>query len=473
MSSDVRRVALLSVRRFRTVASLSALALVPLGALVACGDGDAPARPRFDPDASQAALPEAGPQTDGPAPDARGVFDPKDEPVTCEATPCAVEIVAGDDHFCARLSDGTVRCWGDDSRGQRGIDPSGGGEPDEAPKVSVTGIARATQISAAGATTCARVDDGRVLCWGGNQNAELGRAIDPPFDEDAHPIPEPVAIDPAARVDVGHRSVCATTAAGAVYCWGNDESAQLARGEPAGPGLSPGPAQIGVVVKRTAAGFDTGFAIDETGAVLSWGAVAGLPGVLSGRVTSISPNPVPGAVHDLASVTGFAVSGQMPGLPPVNGVPGELGPPNQHACAISGGDVYCWGKSERGALGSGLPDAVVPLPTIARLGTTAYAQQIAAGGETTCVRLTDGNVACTGENERGQLGTGAAGLFASAFTTAITLNGRAVQVAVAKETVCALLQGGTVACWGGNVHGELGLGTNDDDPHPSATKVLF
>ena len=463
MISEVRRSPL------RGVAWFAAFALAPVGALAACGGDDTPAR-LHEPAASKEPDAEAG-TTDGPLPDARGVFDPKDEPVTCEAAPCATQIVAGDEHFCARISDGTVRCWGENGHGQLGVEQD---SPSDAGLPSVTGLSKVTQISAAGRTTCARTDDGAISCWGGNEHGQLGRSLDPPTDEDPHPVPGPVAIGAAARVDVGHRSVCAITAAGAVSCWGNDENAQLARGEPGGPGLPPAPAQLDVVVRRTAAGMDTGFAIDETGALFSWGAVAGPFGVLSGRVSSITPNPVPGHVQELASVTSFAVSGHTPGsLPPPGGLPGEPGPPSQHACAVSGGDVYCWGKSERGALGSGLPDPILPLPTLARLGTTAYAQQISAGGETTCVRLTDGKIACAGENVRGQLGNGKAGPFASEFGTALTLTGRAVQVAVAKESVCALLQGGTVACWGSNAHGELGLGTRDDDPHPSATKVAF
>ena len=462
MISDVRRSPL------RSVAWFAAFALAPLGALSACTDDDATPRQHFDDDASPG-TPDAGATPDATAEDARGAFDPKDEPVVCATAPCVTQIVAGARHFCARISDGTVRCWGDDARGQRGLDPAGG---DADAGATVTGLTGVTQISAAGTTTCARLDDQSVLCWGGNEHGQLGRALDPPTDEDPHPIPERVAIDAVARVDVGERSVCSTTAAGGAICWGNDDSAQLARGEPAGTGLPPEPAQLGAVVRRTAAGFDTAFAIDEHGGLLSWGAVAGSTGILSGRVSSITPNASPAAVHGLGPVTSFAVSGQTPGvLPPPNGFPGDPGIPNQHACAVTDGDVYCWGKSERGALGSGLPDPVLPRPTIARLTTKAYAQQVAAGGETTCVRLTDGNVACTGENELGQLGTGQAGPFASAFTTAIALNGRAVQVAVAEQAVCALLVDGTVKCWGGNRHGELGLGTVDDEPHPSAAQV--
>lgn len=461
--------------RLRSLSYLAALAggaLAAAAALLACSDdGESPRTP-FEEDAAPApSLPEAGAPTDGAVVDARGPFDPRDEAVTCDASPCVTQIVAGDGHFCARIADGTVRCWGDDALGQLGRpeEADAGAAPSRA--ADVQGV---TQISAAGATTCARVDDGGVFCWGGNANGELGRDLDPPFDDEAHPIPERVAIDAAARVDVGPRSVCATTSAGAVYCWGNDESAQLARGEPQLEPGAPGPAALGVTAKRTGAGVDTGFALTTDGALLTWGAVAGPAGVLAGRVSSVTPTPLPSSVQRLTNVTSFAVSGTTPGAIPPDALPWEPPPPpNQHACAVMNGDAYCWGKSERGALGSGLPDPVVPLPTLARLGTRAYAQQIAAGGETTCVRLTDGNVACTGENARGQLGNGAVGPFASSFTAATTLSGRAVQVAVAKETVCALLQGGTVSCWGGNAHGELGLGSRDDDAHPSAAKITF
>ncbi len=444
--------------------------------LAACSSTDPPARPSFDDAGPPAALPDAGATPDGSAADARAPFDPDDEPVTCGASPCAVEVVAGDRHFCARISDGTVRCWGADEHGQlgRGAPPDGGAPTDAgAAKPSVIGLANVTQLSAAAATSCARTADGSVFCWGANDHGELGRTVDGSIDTDPHAVPARVAIEAASRVDVGQGSACATTAAGAAICWGNDESAQLARGEPSGSALPPARAELGVVVKRTAGGIDTSFALDASGTLLTWGAVAGPQGILSGRISSVTPTPLPSAVHDLGAVTTFAVSGTSPGRPRPNSLPGDPPPPpNQHACAITtSGSVYCWGKSERGALGSGLPDANVPLPTIARITSSAYPQQIAANGETTCVRMTDGSVLCTGENERGQLGTGSAGPFSSTFTGAITLSGRAVRVAVARETVCALLQDGAVACWGANEHGELGLGTIDEDPHPSATKV--
>jgi alpha-tubulin suppressor-like RCC1 family protein len=39
--------------------------------------------------------------------------------------------------------------------------------------------------------------------------------------------------------------------------------------------------------------------------------------------------------------------------------------------------------------------------------------------------------------------------------------------------VCALVEDGTVACWGGNERGELGLPTRDTNAHPTPVPVAF
>jgi alpha-tubulin suppressor-like RCC1 family protein len=53
------------------------------------------------------------------------------------------------------------------------------------------------------------------------------------------------------------------------------------------------------------------------------------------------------------------------------------------------------------------------------------------------------------------------------------LKGRAVHVAPGNGAVCALMQGGTVECWGSNVHGELGQPEPDYLDHPSPLPVRF
>lgn len=474
--------------RARTIVLFAGAASVA-AALAACIDE--PTRAGFDAvDPPDANLPETAPPVDaGPAPDARPPFDPTPGTVACAGDPCALELVAGDHHFCARMKDGTVRCWGDDDRGALGRgDGADAGDAGSAAAQPVVGLAGATQISAGGRTTCARVDDGGVRCWGANVTGELGLAVDPPVaDEDPHPTPEPVALaEPALRVDVGHGSACAVLTSGGLACWGRDEHAQLARGAAAvgwgtirGPGLAE-TGKVAFALART--GNSTSLGLTKTGELWSWGALAGDEGLLSGRVASISPDSTPKRIVQLAGVTGFALSptvqpdeGEDPKDPVFGpGIPGgEPPPPRAHACAIAGGEVYCWGRSDTGALCTGLPDREVR-PAHAPVRAKHWPQQIAVSDEITCVRMTDGAVMCCGSDLKGRLGTGTVGVFSTFLTPAKAFTGHAVQVATSLRAVCALVKDGTVACWGGNQRGELGLVAGPDDlPHPTPTKVAF
>lgn len=505
MTSHARRLALLT-------SATSALAAAVAFTLGACSDD--PARTAFVDDAAAdtlSSLPEAAVPTDSSVsePDAKLPFDPRDEPVACTATPCVMQVVAGSNHFCARLSDGTVRCWGDDRFGALGATaaPDAGdagdaggdaassdagdagqgdaGQGDAGTVIhSVGGLADVTQISAAGATTCARVSDGRVFCWGGNGNGELGLAVDPPVrDAKRHPVPSLVPLPgPATRVDVGHHSACAVLAAGKVACWGGDEQWQLARPD---AGAAPqyravrGPALAALdplVVARTSTSTLTSLALTATGEVWSWGALAGNEGLVAGRVSSISPEPFPKRIPGLANVTSLASSlwivPQPAEPPPFSEFPPPEPPPHAHACALAGGEVHCWGRSDQGALCTGLPDREVT-PKRVPVKSKAWPQQLSIADELTCARLTDGTVQCCGGDKRGRLGTGTVGLFSAFFTPAAGLKSHAVQVAAGDGAVCALVQGGTVECWGSNEHGELGGTTVDTLPHPTSSKVAF
>lgn len=116
---------------------------------------------------------------------------------------------------------------------------------------------------------------------------------------------------------------------------------------------------------------------------------------------------------------------------------------------------------------------MLTLPTLAPLKSAGWAQQVSAGGETTCVRFTTGDVQCCGENDRGQLATGTTGQFSPVLGPAFALEDHVVQVAVAKRSACALTKDGRVLCWGANDHGELGQGSVDTDAHPTPIERRF
>ncbi|MDA8610547.1 putative Ig domain-containing protein, partial [Euryarchaeota archaeon] len=144
----------------------------------------------------------------------------------------------------------------------------------------------------------------------------------------------------------------------------------------------------------------------------------------------------------------------------------------QHACGLlDTGAVKCWGRNNAGQLGTSGGDKDTP-QTI-NLGSGRTATSIYAGGHYTCAILDDTSVKCWGQNTDGQLGIGSD----SNTNTPTTINtlgsGRtAVSLATAMSTVCALLDDGSVKCWGDDAYGQLGNGgTNIDLESPPASAI--
>jgi alpha-tubulin suppressor-like RCC1 family protein len=96
-------------------------------------------------------------------------------PVQVVSLTGAVSIVASDVHTCALLANGTVRCWGDNSGDQLGNPALGFSlvPATTAPISDVPGVG-AIEISAGQSFTCARLSDGSVSCWGLNSSGQSG-----------------------------------------------------------------------------------------------------------------------------------------------------------------------------------------------------------------------------------------------------------------------------------------------------------
>ncbi|MFO0624474.1 MAG: hypothetical protein U0325_02570 [Polyangiales bacterium] len=142
-----------------------------------------------------------------------------------------------------------------------------------------------------------------------------------------------------------------------------------------------------------------------------------------------------------------------------------------HTCALlMTGEVACWGRNNEGQLGvaptlSGTPPmdnrgtaVVVPL----NLGG-ARVVELALGVLHTCARLDNREVWCWGDNRKGQLGDGTT--TSRATPQRWMGSGQVEQIAAGGHTTCARLSTG-IRCWGDNENGQLGLGTRDNDPHP-------
>ncbi|MFO0554295.1 MAG: hypothetical protein U0271_38295 [Polyangiaceae bacterium] len=82
----------------------------------------------------------------------------------------AVELALSPRTSCARILDGTVRCWGDNSTGLLGLgdlDPHPGSYP-------IEGLNEVVSIGVARGTACVARKNGEVLCWGSNADGRAG-----------------------------------------------------------------------------------------------------------------------------------------------------------------------------------------------------------------------------------------------------------------------------------------------------------
>ena len=130
-----------------------------------------------------------------------------------------------------------------------------------------------------------------------------------------------------------------------------------------------------------------------------------------------------------------------------------------HACAITdNGSIICWGWNHRGQLGtgsSGDPDKDsegLPTPTpTASLGEGRTAISISAGRIHTCALLDDGSVSCWGDNYDGQVGDNSTtNRYVPTPISSLGDGRTAVAISSGAHHTCALLEDGSVSCWGDN-----------------------
>lgn len=351
----------------------------------------------------------------------------------------ALEVTTGVGFSCARSEAGKVRCWGVDSKGRLGQGTRGGNigdneHPRSAPALDLPqGQDPMRVVSGPDARhACLLFDGGRLRCWGSNGHGELGLGTTDDWgdseDETIRALPDlPLSVDTVA---LGGGFTCATNPAGEARCWGKGDHG--VRGD--------------------------------------------------GSVVSVGDDEPIGTVRPVA--LGEASVLQL-----------ALGA--DHACARVGSEgqhdsVRCWGSNVHGQLGvarfpfaigdgvgNGLGRGARPDdPGLAVSGLEGLQiESIHAGGDRSCVVLTQGGVRCWGGDALGVLGyqpehvPGCTSSETCDLETPppfdLPLGSPTVSLALGQDHACAVDPVGDVRCWGTGNWGRLGDGTNvqgQDEP---------
>ncbi|WP_434782004.1 RCC1 domain-containing protein [Corallococcus caeni] len=139
------------------------------------------------------------------------------------------QIAMGNNHTCALLKTGTVRCWGANGLGQLGTGQSGGNFLFR-DSGSIDLGTSALQVTAGVSHTCALLSTGSVRCWGQANFGQTGYGTTA-----ARNTPGPaVNLDGATAYQVSASSsgnyTCALLSTGKARCWGQGNSGQLGYG---------------------------------------------------------------------------------------------------------------------------------------------------------------------------------------------------------------------------------------------------
>jgi alpha-tubulin suppressor-like RCC1 family protein len=364
-------------------------------------------------------------------------------------------VAAGGNHTAALKTDGTVWAWGSNGAGQLG---DGTTTPARTP-VQASGLTGAGGLAAGGSHTVAYKTDGTVWAWGLNANGQIGDAT---ITDRSSPVQVSGLIGALAIAGGSAHSV-APKSDGAVWAWGDNSFSAI------GDGTSTDrliPVQsVGITgATAVAAGRYHTLALKSDGTVWAWGVnTYGQlgDGTTSGHTTATQVRG-PGGVGWLTGVSAIAAGDYF-----------------SVAVVAADGSVWAWGRNNNGQLGDNTTTNSPSPVQVKGAGGTGWLTgmtTVAAGGDHTVARKTDGTVWAWGDNGYGQLGSkgdpfdsltpvqvlGAGGVGVLSDIVAIA--------AGSSHTVALVATGGSVWAWGDNGYGQLGDGSTTKSNVPVQVK---
>lgn len=387
-----------------------------------------------------------------------------------------VSVIAGQgESYCALLTSGRVDCWGFNDFGQLGDGTTKNSDKPVAVKaVGGSGLLTGVkQLQPEIYGFCAALTSGGVVCWGLNENGQLGdNSLTGP--QSCGAIESPCSTTPVTVVSTSGtgslgqvagltgegETMCALLTTSAVDCWGYGPNGQIGNGSKDGSPFPVAVKAIGGSGALTGVTSLTGYKDNGTsicarlssGKADCWGEdTFGELG--NGTIGLFNDSALPVAVK---GVGGHGTLGSVSG---VTGIPGLT-----NCAVLTTGGADCWGNNGDGALGapSAGETSEVPVKVASPSGKGALGgiSTLVAGdggnGEYVCALLTSGGVDCWGFLPAG---FSAAPKAVPGFGPKKPLIRVRALVSDDAGSTCAVLATGGVDCWGQDTSGELGNGT--------------
>ncbi len=401
-------------------------------------------------------------------------------------------------HSCAVKLDGTVWCWGLNSKGQLGNNATtDSGTPIEATQFG----GNADDVALSQLTTCALLKDQTVACVGDGSEGRLGNGAN---------LDSQVAVAVSGLTNVvqlvsGDYHFCARKADSTLWCWGMNYYGQLGQNNTAPYNIPvqmkdvAGTGNFAQVTDVQVGGYHTCFVNNAQAYCVGLNSYGQLGDGLTGTQSNL-----PKAVSGLTSGVSKIAAGDY------------------HSCAIVSSSLYCWGRNNVGQLGDGTKiNSAIPLLVS---GLSGAVSEVWASGDvnpaissTTCARdsvtvrcwganqyaqisgiespywdanlvaalptataismqasslcaLAAGEVYCKGLNDYNQLSTGVSAFRNSSMVKVPGLTS-VTQLASGRYMVCAIKSDQSLMCWGYGGSGNFGNGATGSSATPVAANL--
>lgn len=353
---------------------------------------------------------------------------------TVGTTPTAPQVSAGGVHTCRVSTTGVLTCWGDDSKGELGINGDTLHQPSVFTPQTVASAIAWQQVSTSPSEladdTCAIKVDHSLWCWGYDSSGEAGQGTFAEYDSPQQVLPG----SHWASVAVGGSFACGVRTDGTLWCWGSIGNASA----------GSAPAQVGTSTTWSAtivAGYGHACALDTAQHLWCWGSNYG--GWLGdgSQNTAVAPEKI----DPSAKWTSISA-----------------GPGN--TCGIQNdGTLWCWGVNHSGQLGNGASGPTAPNATSpAQVGTatswTSVSVDGAGNGNHVCAIGVSNSIFCWGSNDDGESGATPGSPSVLTSPTLFDPSSSIVWATVSAGGYhdCATSAGGSTYCWGSDANGQLG-----------------